>query len=164
MKIRQWVPTCLYLAFVAWSLYGAVVPVETSLFRMVHLGLIFALTFVTVPFRKNEGPWLKSLDIVLAILGVVTMVFAIGDLDRFIRRSTVPDMPDFVPGIVAIVLLVEIARRQVGIAFTAVLVGFLLYAHFGHVLPGPLSHKGYDLDRIVGHMVMTLGSRAIHNI
>ena len=40
--------------------------------------------------------------------------------------------------------------------FTLVLVGFLLYAYFGQYLPGPISHKGYDLDRIVGHMYMTL--------
>jgi TRAP transporter 4TM/12TM fusion protein len=40
--------------------------------------------------------------------------------------------------------------------FTLVLVGFLLYTYFGHFIPGPLSHKGYDLDRIVGHTYMTL--------
>ena len=53
-------------------------------------------------------------------------------------------------------LLVEISRRAVDMTFTLVLVGFLLYAYFGQYFPGPIAHKGYDLDRIVGHMYMTL--------
>ncbi len=33
---------------------------------------------------------------------------------------------------------------------------FLAYTYFGNLVPGALAHKGYDLDRIVGHMYMTL--------
>ena len=33
----------LFSAFVGWSLYGALFPVETHSFRMAHLGFIFAL-------------------------------------------------------------------------------------------------------------------------
>jgi len=43
------VVTLLYVGFVAWSLYGAVVPVETYLFRMVHMAFIFALAFLVYP-------------------------------------------------------------------------------------------------------------------
>jgi TRAP transporter 4TM/12TM fusion protein len=68
----------------------------------------------------------------------------------------VPETADFWLGIAAILLLVEISRRTVGMAFTLVLVGFLLYVYFGKFIPGPLAHKGYDLERIVGHSYMTL--------
>jgi TRAP transporter 4TM/12TM fusion protein len=40
--------------------------------------------------------------------------------------------------------------------FTLVLVGFFLYCWLGQFFPGPLAHRGYELDRIVGHMYMTL--------
>jgi TRAP transporter 4TM/12TM fusion protein len=144
------------VAFVTWSLYGAVFPVETYLFRMVHMGLIFILSFLVFPFSKTSGRWLGWVDILLAALGAATIAYALLDVDEFIRRSTVPEPVDFFLGVAAIVLLVEISRRVVGNAFTLVLVGFLLYAYFGRFVPGPLSHKGYDLDRIVGHMYMTL--------
>ncbi|MBP1725651.1 MAG: transporter, fusion protein [Deltaproteobacteria bacterium] len=36
------------------------------------------------------------------------------------------------------------------------MLGFLLYVYFGRYFPGVLSHKGYEVDRIVGHMYMTL--------
>lgn len=151
-----WVVTLLYVGFVAWSLYGAVVPVETYLFRMVHMAFIYALTFLVYPISKKAAPWTRWTDIGLAILGVASIAYAFIDLDQFIRRSTVPEPADFWLGIVAILLLVEISRRTVGGAFTLVLVGFLLYVYFGRFIPGPLSHKGYDLDRIVGHTYMTL--------
>jgi len=156
VKIPRWLLSVFYVAFVAWSLYGALVPVETYLFRMVHMGFIFALSFLVFPFSKSSGRWLRWLDLLLVALGVATIAYALLDLDEFIRRSTVPEPVDFFMGVAAIVLLVEISRRVVGNAFTLVLVGFLLYAYFGRFVPGPISHKGYDLDRIVGHMYMTL--------
>jgi TRAP-type uncharacterized transport system fused permease subunit len=156
VKTPRWILAIFYVAFVAWSLYGAVFPVETYLFRMVHMGLIFILSFLVFPFSKNSGRWLGWLDILLAALGAATIAYALLDVDEFIRRSTVPEPVDFFLGVAAILLLVEISRRVVGNAFTLVLVGFLLYAYFGRFVPGPLSHKGYDLDRIVGHMYMTL--------
>jgi TRAP transporter 4TM/12TM fusion protein len=148
--------TLLYVGFVVWSLYGAVLPVETYLFRMVHMAFIYALAFLVYPTSKAAGSWTRWLDVALAILGVSTVAYALIDLDQFVRRSTLPEPADFWLGIAAIVLLVEISRRTVGTAFTLVLVGFLLYTYLGKFIPGPLSHKGYDLDRIVGHSYMTL--------
>ncbi len=170
----------LYVAFVAWSLYGAVVPIETYTFRMVHVAFILALAFLVYPLSSKLGRWGLALDVALAILGVAAIAFAFispaefaplfakhdfltalrlgadNSLDQFIRRSTLPDPPDLFFGIVLIVLLIELARRIVGIEFTLVLLGFLLYGLFGNWIPAPLGHKGYDLDRIVGHMYMTL--------
>jgi TRAP transporter 4TM/12TM fusion protein len=148
--------TLLYIGFVGWSLYGAVVPIETYLFRMVHMAFIFALAFLVYPTSKDAGSRTRWLDVGLAILGVITIAYALMDLDQFVRRSTLPEHADFWLGIAAIVLLVEISRRTVGTAFTLVLVGFLLYTYLGKFIPGPLAHKGYDLDRIVGHSYMTL--------
>jgi TRAP transporter 4TM/12TM fusion protein len=150
------VVTLLYIGFVGWSLYGAVVPIETYLFRMVHMAFIFALAFLVYPTSKDAGSRTRWLDVGLAILGVITIAYALMDLDQFVRRSTLPEHADFWLGIAAIVLLVEISRRTVGTAFTLVLVGFLLYTYLGKFIPGPLAHKGYDLDRIVGHSYMTL--------
>ncbi len=146
----------LYVGFVLWSLYGAVVPVETYLFRMVHMAFIYALSFLVYPLAKKAPGWSRKADVGLAILGVATIAYALFDLDSFVRRSTVPETADFWFGLAAIVLLVEISRRVVGMEFTWVLIGFLLYVYFGRYIPGPLSHKGYDLERIVGHMYMTL--------
>jgi TRAP transporter 4TM/12TM fusion protein len=38
----------------------------------------------------------------------------------------------------------------------AIVISFLIYAFIGPELPKPWTHRGYDIDRIVGHMYMTL--------
>jgi len=146
----------LFVGFVGWSLYGAIRPVETYLFRMVHMAFIFGLAFLVYPIRQNAGRWTIWPDLLLAVLGVATIAYACIDADQFIRRSTVPEPMDLYLGIAAIVLLLEISRRIVGNTFTLVVSGFLLYMYFGKYFPDAISHKGYDLDRIVGHMYMTL--------
>ncbi|MHC1730125.1 MAG: TRAP transporter permease [Syntrophobacteraceae bacterium] len=146
----------IFIVFVCWSLYGAVVPVETHTFRMVHLGLIFALAFIVTPVSKNARGWTIWVDVGLTILGIASIAYALFDLDQFIRRSTLPEPTDVFFGVVAILLLLELSRRVVDTTFTVVVLGFLLYTCFGDYLGGALSHRGYEIDRIVGHMYMTL--------
>ncbi len=146
----------IYVAFVAWSLYGAVVPIETYQFRMVHLGFIYALAFLSYPLSKKYDRWTRWLDLAFALLGVLAIAYALVDLDAFIRRSTLPEPLDLFFGLAAILLLIELSRRVVGNTFTIVLVIVLLYIFFGPYFPDAIAHKGYDVDRLVGHMFMTL--------
>jgi TRAP transporter 4TM/12TM fusion protein len=146
----------LYCGFVGWSLYGAIWPVETYAFRMVHMAFIFALAFLVYPLWEKAPGWTLWLDVILALLGVASIAYAFTDMDQFIRRSTLPEVPDLIFGLAAILFLLEISRRIVGQTFTWVVVGFLLYTLFGNYFPDVISHKGYELDRMVGHMYMTL--------
>jgi TRAP transporter 4TM/12TM fusion protein len=146
----------LYAGFVGWSIYGAIWPVETYAFRMIHMAFIFVLAFIVYPVRKGAGSWSLWIDLPLAVLGAAAIAFAFTDMDQFLRRSTLPEPLDMLFGIIAILLLLEISRRMVDNTFTLVVVGFLAYMYFGNYFPTIISHKGYDLDRIVGHMYMTL--------
>src|SRR5512143_787281 len=101
MKYVSGLISVLYVGFVGWSLYGAVVPIETYAFRMVHMGFIYALSFLVYPMSKKAGPRTRWLDVGLAILGVATIAYALIDLDQFVRRSTVPEPADFWLGIAA---------------------------------------------------------------
>jgi TRAP transporter 4TM/12TM fusion protein len=146
----------LSVAFIGWSIYGAIVPVETYLFRMVHLGFILLLAFLMFPYSNKAPEGSKWLDLFLGLLGVATIAWAMTDTDAFIRRSTLPDLTDVIMGIIAIVLMLEVSRRTAGNVFTAVVAFFLLYTLYGNYFPGILSHKGYEIDRTIGHMYMTL--------
>jgi len=146
----------LYVGFVGWSVYGAIWPVETYAFRMVHMAFIYALALIVYPIRPRAGRWALGVDLLLAILGVAAIAYGFIDMDQFIRRSTLPERYDMVFGIMAMLLLLEISRRTVDNTFTLVVIGFLIYTLYGNYFPDIISHKGYDLDRIVGHMYMTL--------
>ena len=152
----SWAIGALYVGFVGWSIYGAIWPVETYAFRMIHMAFIYALAFPIYPYKPNAGRWWLAPDVILSLLGVAAIAYGFVDMDSFIRRSTLPEPLDMFFGITAILLLLEISRRMVGTVFTAVVIGFLLYMVFGQYFPDVISHKGYDIDRIVGHMYMTL--------
>jgi TRAP-type uncharacterized transport system fused permease subunit len=62
----------LYVAFVGWSLIGAVRPIETFIFRMAHLAFIFVLGFLAFPVSPKAPGWTKWLDGALAVVGFAT--------------------------------------------------------------------------------------------
>jgi len=80
---------------------------------MVHLGFIFALGFLVYPASGTSPRWSIWIDCGPALLGVASVVYALVDLDRFIRRSTLPEPLDLFFGISTIVLLLELSRRAV---------------------------------------------------
>jgi TRAP transporter 4TM/12TM fusion protein len=59
-------------------------------------------------------------------------------------------------GVLFIVLLLEATRRSTGWIMPVVSIAFILYALFGPYLPSPWTHRGYEANRLVGHLYMTL--------
>ena len=78
--------SALYVGFVAWSLYGAVFPIETYVFRMVHMAFVFGLAFLAYPIRSNAGRWTIWPDLLLALLGVASIAYILVDFDELMQR------------------------------------------------------------------------------
>ena len=78
------------------------------------------------------------------------------DFDAFIERAVTPTGWDLFFGVTLIALVLEATRRTSGWILTAVVVAFIAYAFAGPWLPRPWTHRGYDVERLVGHMYMTL--------
>ncbi|MBI2359315.1 MAG: TRAP transporter fused permease subunit, partial [Deltaproteobacteria bacterium] len=76
--------------------------------------------------------------------------------EEFIYRAAMPTGWDQLFGGLTILLVLEATRRTTGAILPAVAVAFLAYAWLGAWLPPPWTHQGYGLDRLVGHMYMTL--------
>jgi TRAP transporter 4TM/12TM fusion protein len=78
------------------------------------------------------------------------------DFEEFIYRAVTPENWDLVYGVLFILLILEATRRSSGLIMPITCVLFLAYAYVGPWLPAPWTHRGYDLERIIGHMYMTL--------
>jgi TRAP transporter 4TM/12TM fusion protein len=78
------------------------------------------------------------------------------DFSDFIYRMVAPNTWDLVMGLILIGLILEAIRRTGGLVLCMIVLSFLIYAYAGQYLPAPWNHRGYDLDRIVGRMYMTL--------
>ena len=89
-----------------------------------------------------------------ASLGVIGYILYQGP--EFGDRAIDPEPLDFYVGVVLIVLLLEATRRSTGWIMPVVSLIFIAYALFGKYLPPPWTHRGYSIERLVGHLYMTL--------
>ncbi|WP_461534883.1 TRAP transporter permease [Spongorhabdus nitratireducens] len=110
--------------------------------------------------RSHKPGWL---DWPLAIMGAAFSGYLVYFFDDiFIINVGFPQTMDYLMGGMAIMLVVEGARRTMGESLSIIGVLSLLYAMFGPELPGPLAHRGYDIIRLVEHLY--LGTEGIYGI
>jgi TRAP transporter 4TM/12TM fusion protein len=80
----------------------------------------------------------------------------------FIINIGFPQPLDYMMGGIAILLVIEGARRTMGESLAIIGVVSLMYAILGPQLPGVLAHRGYDIIRLVEHLY--LGTEGIYGI
>ena len=156
---RGWLATFITLAAVGMSLfhlYAAYAIVPTQVLRTVHVGIVLFLVFLSFPLINRFKNRLMWWDVLLAIGSIAIAYYILSSGDEFADRNTAPNPTDVIYGIALILMILEAVRRTNGLVLVSVTVCFLLYALFGNHLPAPWTHKGYDLDRLVGYMYMTL--------
>jgi TRAP transporter 4TM/12TM fusion protein len=139
-----------------FHLYTAYAIVRPEHLRATHVAFVLVLTFLVFPvarrFRHRIMPW----DWLLAAASISTAAYLIAGGDDFFDRSVLPETWDIAFGVGLMLLILEAMRRTTGWVMPVVTVCFLLYALFGHYLPPPWTHQGYETPRLVGHMYMTL--------
>lgn len=151
------VVAAIAIAFSVFQIYTAAFGVlDAQLQRGVHLGFGLALVYLLYPTcRSWSRHRLHPLDLVLAILGAATPAYIIYEYQHLVLRAgTVSDI-DLVVGVVGILLVIEAARRVVGIPMVCVVLLFLGYAFVGPYMPGVLAHRGLTLSQLVGHLYFT---------
>ena len=137
-------------------LYAAIGVVMTQVLRGIHVMFVLFLSFLVFPSFKRFKNRILWYDYLLALLGIAVIVYMLVDFDEFIYRSVIPNFWDKLFGVVLILLVLEASRRTTGWIMPAVVLAFIAYAFIGPELPKPWTHRGYDIDRIIGHMYMTL--------
>jgi len=158
-KFRGWLGQVLIglaVAVTLFHLYAAYDVVSAQVLRPLHVGMVLALIFLLFPavprLRHRLMPW----DIACAVLALLTIAYMIDGGDDLMDRNTLPEQWDIIAGIVLVVLLLEATRRTTGWIMPAVSILFIAYGLLGPYLPAPWTHKGYGVDRLIGHLYMTL--------
>ena len=159
-QLKGFVAKLVSLLAVVMSLlffYWAWATVTAQALRLVFLGFSLILSFFFYPARRRAGgsgvPWF---DWILIGASVMAVAYPLWDFEEFIYRAALPTVQDQIFGALTIVLVLEATRRTTGWILPSVAIAFLAYAWLGAYLPSPWTHQGYDLDRIVGHMYVTL--------
>jgi TRAP transporter 4TM/12TM fusion protein len=122
-----------------------------------------ALSALPLKFLGGYGDRPGWLDWPLAIMGAAFSGYLLYFFDDiFITNIGFPQTMDYVMGGVAIMLVIEGARRTMGESLSIIGVVALMYAMLGPDLPGVLAHRGYDIIRLVEHLY--LGTEGIYGI
>jgi TRAP transporter 4TM/12TM fusion protein len=72
-----------------------------------------------------------------------------------VLRAGLVSNTDLVVGAIGILLVIEAARRVVGLPMVCVVLVFLAYAFAGPYMPGVLAHRGLTVGQLVGHLYYT---------
>jgi TRAP transporter 4TM/12TM fusion protein len=137
-------------------LYAAVGIIMTQILRGIHVMFALFLIFLVFPSLKRFRNRILWYDYLLSVLSVACIVYTFLDFEEFIYRSVTPTTLDLFFGSLLIFLVLEATRRTTSWILPCVVGSFLVYAYIGPWLPAPWTHRGYGLERLVGHMYMTL--------
>lgn len=123
--------------------------------RPIHLSFAMALTFLVYPFSCKNKKRLLWFDMAATLFSLCVGAYLAGDYMSIVLRAGVPLQRDIVIGGIMILLILEATRRTMGWPLVIVAVAFLVYALYGHLIPGMLGHRRYDLVRVIEHMFLT---------
>ncbi len=155
-----------------FHLYSAGVSPFTALVqRPVHLAFMASLGFLGIGVRRratDSGPpepglggprvgrrWTEVLNLVLLLGTVASCLYLVAENEALVRRAGSPTGLDLAGGLVALVVVLELARRTTGWGLVAVALLAVGYAMTGPYLPGVLAHRGYGLSRLLEHLYLS---------
>ena len=162
------------IALSLFQMYAAgVQPLGLFFQRPIHLGFILVLCFLIYPAtgpNRNRGALGWLIDAPLIGLSILVGAWVPSNIDT-IATAVIPRAIDINIGWVTILLVLEAARRAVGLSMTLIAGFFLLYAFAGRrgelpwlsdFMPGIMNHRGYTFERVASQM--TLGAEGIYGI
>ena len=162
------------IALSLFQLYAAgVQPLGLFFQRPIHLGFVLVLCFLIFPVSGLRQPsrwpgWL--IDGPLIVAAVLVGCWLPFNIDT-IANAVFPRQVDVIIGVMTTVVVLEAARRAVGLGMIVIGLLFVAYAFAGargelpwlaDWLPGVLSHRGYSLERLASQL--TLGAEGIFGI
>ena len=170
----------ILLLCIAWSgyqLYIAYQPVNATIARAWHLAFAILLVYLAYPAYNEVRPpfWVKltrriipraqprrslrrripPLDLALGAIAAATVLYIWWDYEGIIMRQGMPSTADVWVGVVMIMLLLEAARRALGLALPILGMIFLAYSFLGPYMPEFLRHRGIPLDYIIADQYLS---------
>lgn len=121
--------------------------------RVTHWIFISALCFLCFPLLKRSKNWYW--DAFMVIAAVVPGVYFLLTWSDNVQSVGLPSTMEIIMGVLLIITVLEAARRTVGFALTLISAAFLVYALYGHLIPGVMGHREYSISRLTSYLYQT---------
>jgi TRAP transporter 4TM/12TM fusion protein len=158
-ELRGWTAKLVSFLAVSMSLFhlysSGIYMLPQLQLRPIHLAFALALTYLVYPFSaKNKNRFLWP-DMVVVLFSLFVGAYLAVDYMAIVMRAGAPLQRDIVLGGIMTLVVLEATRRTMGWPLVIVASLFLAYALYGHLIPGVLGHRKYDLARVIEHMFLT---------
>ncbi len=121
-------------------------------FLAIVLGLGIATVFLTRRWNGDFGGPLPWIDLFLAVLGMGTLLYAGVDYENLLNQVAFRPPELVAIGTIVVVLVMEGLRRSTGWVLFGLIGVFLVYAPFGHLVPGDFVGRKVHLAQLVQYI------------
>ncbi len=98
------------------------------------------------------------LDIILIFVSLIPCFYIMIYWEQIVRNPGEYEQYQLLLGAILIICLLEGTRRSLGIIIPLVVIGFIFYAIYGTIMPGPFGHAGFTFEEILYQLyLMTEG-------
>ncbi|NYT62682.1 TRAP transporter fused permease subunit [Alcaligenaceae bacterium] len=155
----------LALLYSAFHFYTAATgPFQNIIQRSIHVSGAMILVFLFYKpaisrFSSDKPSWL---DYIFMIFIATSCIYLIVNYDFVMNSSATSTMTQIILGWGTVILLLEAARRVMGIIFPALATLAILYGLLGPYFPGAWSHRGIGYDFMIEHLY--LGTQGLWGI
>lgn len=121
--------------------------------RAIHLAFSVFLGFLVFPaFKRSPRDRIPLADWVLALVGAFCAAYLYLFYTELSTRPGLPTAQDLTVATVGIILLLEAARRALGLPLTVLAVVFMGYVFFGPYMPDMIAHQAISLSKGMSHL------------
>jgi len=150
---RKWVGTVctvLMISLTAWAYWVG----KITFFIALSAGIIILLIHWSKQYNRSYKG-IPICDIILAVLGLSAGLYQFFFFEEIISRVGMYSNIDYIIAVIGVLLVLEAARRIVGLPIALFGAIMLVYAHFGSYMPDLISHRGFSIERIISHQFLS---------
>ncbi|MDP9321467.1 MAG: TRAP transporter fused permease subunit [Chloroflexota bacterium] len=148
------IPFTTFVLVPTISVFGETITTK-QIYEMLFLAAVLTLTFILYPAHRRFLAHVNPiLDLLPAVASVAIALYVLLNFEQVIYRANSPTPTDFVFGIIAIVVVLEAARRTIGWHLPILGLIAIAYAYFADFMPGPFRGPPKNLDDIVANQYL----------
>jgi TRAP transporter 4TM/12TM fusion protein len=124
--------------------------------RSLHLAFALLLAFLAYPaFKSSPRDRIPIADWILAIVAAFCGGYLMFFYAPLATRPGAPITQDLVVAVIGLALLLEAARRALGLPMVILALVFITYIFAGPYMPDMIAHKGASLAKGMSHLWLT---------
>lgn len=151
VTLFNWATTVLFIILVGLIYFQEKIQIGTAI-----IGVTVLLLMQLSKYYDKRYQNIPIFDATLAFFGFSVGLYHFFFYEQIIARVGMYNDIDFIVAGAGLLLVLEAARRVVGIPIVVVAASMLVYAHLGPYMPGFLEHRGFSINRIISHSFLSM--------